>query len=96
MNQCKLHGQYACEKSMLVRKDAATPAMARDVNATQDMHPSTDGPWILHSDHEAAIEKLRALLAEWEGGMYDGPDYLRRVRLALHGTGLAVVTPNTK
>lgn len=40
------------------------------------------------------IAALEALLVEWEGGMYDGPDFLRRVRLALLGTGLAVVTPN--
>jgi hypothetical protein len=30
-------------------------------------------------------EKLRALLSEWEAGVYDGPDFLRRVRLAICG-----------
>lgn len=36
----------------------------------------------------AAVDKrdeLRALLLQWESGDYDGDDYLRRVRLALHG-----------
>lgn len=30
------------------------------------------------------IAVLEALLREWLGGEYDGQDYLRRVRLALH------------
>jgi hypothetical protein len=34
---------------------------------------------------EADNAALRALLVEWEDGMYDGQDFLRRVRLALHG-----------
>lgn len=29
--------------------------------------------------------ELRKLWLEWEEGLYDGPDLLRRVRLALHG-----------
>jgi hypothetical protein len=30
-------------------------------------------------------DELRALWAEWLDGMYDGPDLLRRVKLAVHG-----------
>lgn len=38
-------------------------------------------------------KELRALLLEWEDGMYEGRDFLRRVRLALHrGEGFQVVT----
>lgn len=97
MSQCKLHGEYACGKCMLVRKEATTPAMARYSNGGRGSpYECADGQWIKHSDHEAAIGKLRALLVEWEGGMYDGQDFMRRVRLTLHGTGLAVVTPNAE
>lgn len=36
-----------------------------------------------------------SLLQEWEDGVYDNPDFLRRVRLTLHGKdGLRAVTPN--
>ncbi len=40
----------------------------------------------MHALDTAKSERaqFRALLAEWEDGMYDGPDFLRRVRLALH------------
>lgn len=37
-------------------------------------------------------DQLRALWLEWETGAYDGPDLLRRVRLALHGP-LGEATP---
>lgn len=30
--------------------------------------------------------RLRGLLAEWLDGMYDGPDFLRRVKIAVYGT----------
>lgn len=36
---------------------------------------------------------LRALLVEWLDGMYDGPDFLRRVKLAV-GDGLKLATKN--
>jgi hypothetical protein len=40
-------------------------------------------------DRAVAAEKtrdaLRALWLEWLDGLYDGPDLLRRVRLAVHG-----------
>ena len=39
-------------------------------------------------------ERLRMLLEEWEDGVYDGLDFLRRVRLALHGDGGLHVVPN--
>jgi len=36
-----------------------------------------------------------AWIREWDGGDYDGQDYLRRVRLALHGArGLRAVGHN--
>jgi hypothetical protein len=41
----------------------------------------------------ADAEVLRALWLEWLDGMYDGPDLLRRVRLAVHGP---LAKPNTK
>ena len=38
-----------------------------------------------------------AWIREWDGGDYDGQDYLRRVRLALHGArGLRAVGHNVK
>jgi len=41
-------------------------------------------------------DTMRALLAEWDKGMYDGRDFLRRVRLVLHGdAGLTVVSRET-
>ena len=40
----------------------------------------------------AERDTMRALLAEWHDGMYDSRDFLRRVRLVLHGdAGLQVV-----
>jgi hypothetical protein len=41
-------------------------------------------------------EQLHSLLAEWEEGVYDGPDFLRRVRLALHGDTPMRVVPTTQ
>ena len=42
-------------------------------------------------------DTMRALLAEWDKGMYDGRDFLRRVRLVLYGdAGLTVVSRETK
>ena len=40
----------------------------------------------------AERDTMRALLAEWDDGMYDSRDFLRRVRLVLHGdAGLQAV-----
>ncbi len=42
-------------------------------------------------------DEFRELLAEWNEGMYSGGDFLRRVRLALHGhAGLSLVRPNDR
>ena len=43
---------------------------------------------------QCEIERLRALLEEWEDGVYDGQDFLRRVRLALHGKDGLQLVPN--
>ena len=46
---------------------------------------------------ERESAKLRALLTEWHEGAYDGPDFLRRVRLILHGaSGFREVGHNVK
>lgn len=39
----------------------------------------------LVDDLRVERDQLRELWLEWERGDYDGPDLLRRVRLALHG-----------
>ena len=40
----------------------------------------------------AERDTMRSLLAEWDDGMYDGKEFLRRVRLVLHGgNGLQAV-----
>lgn len=38
-------------------------------------------------------DTMRALLVEWDDGMYDSRDFLRRVRLVLHGGGGLQVVP---
>lgn len=66
----------------------ATRSFSYDPKPWQDAaNPATIAALLAERD------ALRALLVEWEDGMYHGHDFLRRVRLAIHGP-LSKETPN--
>lgn len=78
-----------CEK-------ARTLAATEGVSAQRKRELLDEAQWFMVAGM-AIIQRdeFRELLAEWNEGAYSGGDFLRRVRLALHGNaGLSLVRPN--
>ena len=105
MQRCETCGQeWWLNHTCQLKITAATPLVARRMLM---MGGATDGArdaeitrlraaYKYSEAHAARLlaerDAMRALLAEWDEGLYDGRDFLQRVRLLLHGdAGLQAV-----
>lgn len=99
MTKCSACGQYHAAQDWREDefKDLAAELAEANDNASKIAVEAIHAAALLKSKEDELAEAkkerdaLKALLAEWLDGMYQGPDFLRRVKIAVHGTLAEIV-----